>query len=436
MNVKKPKLGGLPKLDGSSSSSSSLPFLGNESSRGASQEYWEQVCIDCEPAELVTAVISAMEQQDSDRLIGLICGAIKQVVSNRSKLDNILTLSLTYLAKMRPNLFCNEVITAALLAVFRREYQPAFKGRPNNIACYVLATNLLMCGYREKSSWPESFVKLYIDDATNDRVWVDHEDCSVFVENICTAFGTRMPPKHLLVPDATNPTPPNVLMPNKDIAMDEESMESHSSDTLKLVDFGRKENQVPRFAHIQPTVEKLVLDAVKEHLNRRQAPDCSTRNCLKFLSVTSGICDVRALAITRLELWIHNQKLMKHAQELLTYICCNIRGTTPRDHEVLSNLVKMRLKTKPVMTVYLNTVKEMINSQPDILFILLKFVVQNELSNARNPNNMGMLTNMFQTAPDASAECLAEIYKEFLLQREDCIRTLRVFLRELVKILR
>lgn len=404
------------------------------------------MCIECEPGELCSAVLTAMEQQDSDRLIGLICGAIKQVLNNRSKLDNILTLSLTYLAKMRPNLFCNDVITAALLAIFRREPQPAFKGRTTNIACYVLATNLLMAGYREKTNWPESFVRIYTEDATNERIWVDQEDCSVFVENICTAFGTRVPPKHLLLADistavpgssgpGTNPTPPNPVL-GREMAMDEESMESHSSDTLKLVDFGRKENQVPRFAHIQPQVEKLVLDAVKEHLNRRQAPDCSTRNCLKFLSVTSGICDVRALAITRLELWIHNQKLMKHAQELLTYICCNIRGTTPRDHEVLSNLVKMRLKTKPVMNVYLNTVKEMINNQPDILFVLLKFVVQNELSNARNPNNMGMLTNMFQTAPNASAECLAEIYKEFLLQREDCIRTLRVFLRELVKILR
>lgn len=43
---------------------------------------------------------------------------------------------------------------------------------------------------------------------------------------------------------------------------------------------------------------------------------------------------------------------------------------------------------------------------------------------------------MFQTLPDDSAKHLAEIYKEFLLQRDDCIRTLRVFLRELVRMLR
>lgn len=43
---------------------------------------------------------------------------------------------------------------------------------------------------------------------------------------------------------------------------------------------------------------------------------------------------------------------------------------------------------------------------------------------------------MFHTAADNSAQYLAEIYKEFLLQRDDCLRTLRVFFRELVRMLR
>lgn len=43
---------------------------------------------------------------------------------------------------------------------------------------------------------------------------------------------------------------------------------------------------------------------------------------------------------------------------------------------------------------------------------------------------------MFQAKPDLAAKHLAEIYKEFLMQREDCLRTLRIFLRELVKVVR
>ncbi len=79
---------------------------------------------------------------------------------------------------------------------------------------------------------------------------------------------------------------------------------------------------------------------------------------------------------------------------------------------------------------------ELINLQPNVLYLTLKFVVQNELSNARNPNNMGILAAIFQTKPEPAANHLAEIYQEFLLQKDDCLKTLRVFLRELVKTLR
>lgn len=191
-----------------------------------------------------------------------------------------------------------------------------------------------------------------------------------------------------------------------------------------------------RYAQTTATTEKLVLDTIKEQISRRQTPDCSTRNFLKFLSTTSGLVEVRAMAVTRLELWIHNGKLMKPAQELLTYVCYNISGQCPKDSEVLTNLVKMRLKTKPLINIYMICLKEMVNHNSDTLVLLLKLLVTNELSSARNPNNMGMLANIFQAKPIESANSLAEIYQEFLMQREDCLRTLRVFLRELVKMLR
>ena len=99
----------------------------------------------------------------------------------------------------------------------------------------------------------------------------------------------------------------------------------------------------------------------------------------------------------------------------------------------------MRLKTKPLISIYMNCLKDLINQQPNILHLMLKSVVQQELLilyNARNPNNMGILATIFQAKPEAAATNLAEIYQEFLLLRDDCLKTLRVFLRELVKMLR
>lgn len=401
-------------------------------------EYWEQVAQECDGSELVQSVLTAIDRQDSDQVVALLCGAIKSVAT-RPKLENTQSLSLLYLAKLRPSMFCNEIVTSALLSILRRDSQPSFKVR-SNPSTHILAANLLARGYHNKTQWPESFVRYYIEDAINERVWVDFDECSAFVENICTAFGTKTPPKSMLQPELSSLTSITAIT-SRD-ATDEDSCDGNLSG-VNVESTKTGENQIicsvqSRYDHIKETIEKLVVDIAKEQFNRRQAPDCLTRNFLKFLSSVSGISDIRAMAITRLELWIHNGKLMKPAQELLTYICYNVNSNTIRDHEVLANLVKMRLKTKALINIYMNCIREMINLQPDILFVVLKNVVQNELSNARNPNNMGMgmLASIFQTKPDESARHLAAIYQEFLLQREDCLRTLRVFLRELVKMLR
>uniref|UniRef100_A0AAG5DFM4 DUF3677 domain-containing protein n=1 Tax=Anopheles atroparvus TaxID=41427 RepID=A0AAG5DFM4_ANOAO len=424
---RKREASGSMALVGASKSSSG----GDSSSSSSVLEYWEQCAMECESVDLAATVLGAIEQQDSDSVVGYICGAIKLLVSPKSKSESVLSLSLLYLARLRPHLFCNETITSALIAVLKRDGSGnAFKGR-NNPTMHILACNLLARGYSDKKQWPESFIRTYIDDAINDRVWVDYEECAPFTDNIVAAFGTKVPPKWMLQPELStlNPTSrDSATLPD----------DEHSTDSGLFGDALGKDPDAnpPRFGHMREQLERMVMDAVKDQLNRRQGPECSTKNFLRFLSLACGILEVRAFVVPRLEMWIHNGKLVKPVQELLTYLCYNVTGQNAKEHEVLSNLAKVRLKSKPLINIFMIGLKEMINCQPDILTPLLKYVVQNELSNARNPNNMGMLAMMFQTKPTESAAHLAEIYQEFLLQREDVLRTLRFFLRELVKMLR
>lgn len=165
----------------------------------STHEYWEQVAIDCDTVDLIPSVLSAIEQQNSDTVIALVCGAIRTLVTSRPKPDTMLILTLLYLAKIRPQLFCNEVVTTALMSILKRDGY-AFKIRTNP-TLHILAANLLARGYHNKTPWPISFVQTYIDDAINERVWVDYEECSSFIENVCTAFGTKNPPKSMLQPE-------------------------------------------------------------------------------------------------------------------------------------------------------------------------------------------------------------------------------------------
>lgn len=66
---------------------------------------------------------------------------------------------------------------------------------------------------------------------------------------------------------------------------------------------------------------------------------------------------IRVIAASRLEVWLHSGKLWRPAQELLAYLATNISGSSPRDQEVLAQLVKMRLKTKPLVNAYLSCLR-------------------------------------------------------------------------------
>ncbi|KAH8309173.1 hypothetical protein KR059_006614 [Drosophila kikkawai] len=416
-------------------------------SSGSSQcESWEQFAIDCELDNIIEAIFAALEQNDSETVGRLVCGVIKQTStsSSRSKVDNIAFLALTYVAKLQPNIFSTDIVACALLSFLRREANVKMRYNTN---LHILFANLLARGFVDISQWPEIMLRTYIDDAVNERYWADNELCAPLVKNICAAFKTRTPHISLLRWDVSSTAIPSGggggpgHRDSSSVIVDDDSGDN-STQSLDASPLNAESEPISdamctikaRFS--DAVVQKHVSDAIRDQLNKRQQQDNYTRNFLKFLCSTAGIAEVRCLSISRLELWIHNGKLVKFAQQLLSYICFNIKGRNTQDNEVLLVLVKMRLKTKPLINHYMSCLKEMIYLQPDILSTVMKLVVQNELSNTRNPNNMGMLATMFQTSSDQSAANLAEIYQEFLLQRDDCLRTLRVFLRELVRMLR
>ncbi|XP_034480051.1 integrator complex subunit 1 [Drosophila innubila] len=408
----------------------------------AQYEIWEQLAVECDLSNVLESIYTAIEQNDNEAVVRYICGIIRHATSaslaSRPKSDNIAYLTLLYLSKVHPNFFNNDVVVYALLSFLRRETNVKMRYNTN---LHIVFTNLITRGFSDVSQWPEILLRTYIDDAVNERFWADNDYCAPFVKNVCAAFGTRTPHLSLLRWDA-NTTVASGQAHRDNVTIDDDSGDN-STPSLDASPYlhGELDQTTDAICAIKrrfsdSTVQKLVSDAIRDQLNKRQQQDNYTRNFLKFLCSTSGIGEVRCLSISRLELWIHNGKLVKFAQQLLSYICFNIKGKSTQDNEVLLVLIKMRLKTKPLINHYMSCLKEMIHLQPDILSTIMKLVVQNELSNTRNPNNMGMLATMFQTSPDQSAVNLAEIYQEFVLQRDDCLRTLRVFLRELVRMLR
>lgn len=71
-------------------------------------------------------------------------------------------------------------------------------------ACLLLLTARPSCSEGSRSELPGAWTsalspQVYIEDSLGERIWVDSPHCKAFVDNIQTAFNTRMPPKSMLL---------------------------------------------------------------------------------------------------------------------------------------------------------------------------------------------------------------------------------------------
>ncbi|KAI8424722.1 hypothetical protein MSG28_006676 [Choristoneura fumiferana] len=424
-NIHKPSSSGVErKREGSTSFGPAPPS--KRSRIGSPAEAVGGTSLEVDPVDLVPNVLHALDTHNSDKLLGLLTGSIRLLKSQRSKPDPILCMSMLYLCKIRPNMFSHDVVTQSLCTLLKREQGAAFKSKGNPLV-FVLACNMLYAGHRDSNNWPDTFIKVYIEDALNERWWVECSWCKCLVENIVTAFSTKQPPPHLIPSDNTlggtmSPSGSgSPLMGSTDDDPDNTDLEY---------------TVYPRYSSSYETVEALVLEAIKEQIQRRAAPDAIGKGFLKLLSATCGFPEIRMISASRLEAWLHSGKLWRAAQELLACVCVNADACGPtaaRDHEVLAQLARMRLKTKPLQLAYQACLREMISDSPALLRSVVTHTIYNELSNVRSPNNMAVLCALIQAQPTAVPAAMADTYQELVLRQEDYLRPLRALSRECVR---
>lgn len=165
---------------------------------------------------------------------------------------------------------------------------------------------------------------------------------------------------------------------------------------LAFVEMSQVQFVWPRYEDLAESVEEYVLDMLRDQLNRRQPMDNVSRNLLRLLTATCGYKEVRQMAVQRLEMWLQNPKvrrgaveaqpwsgiqpgglhtvrqlrfwsvmasgwslsalplqLTKPAQDLLMSVCMNCNTHSSEDMEVISNLIKIRLKPKVLLNHYM-----------------------------------------------------------------------------------
>lgn len=392
------------------------------------------VPIEVPPTVLLDEIEAAELEGNDDRIEGVLCGAAKQLKVTRAKPDSILYLSLMYLAKIKPNIFATEGVIEALCSLLRRDASINFKAKGNSLVS-VLACNLLMAAYEEDENWPEIFVKVYIEDSLGERIWVDSPHCKTFVDNVQTAFNTKMPPKSMLLQGEAGRSGGDLSAGNSPhpALTEEEDSQTELLIAEEKLSPEQEGQLMPRYDDLTESVEEYVLDMLRDQLNRRQPIDNVSRNLLRLLTSTSGYKEVRLMTVQKLEMWLQNPKLTRPAQDLLMSVCMNCNTHASEDMDVISHLIKIRLKPKVLLNHYMLCVRELLNAHKDNLGTTIKFVIFNELSNARNPNNMQTLYTVLQHSPELAPKFLAMVFQDLLTNKDDYLRASRALLREIIK---
>ena len=285
---------------------------------------WESLAASVDPpvdaADLARAVMAAADEDGNDhRTAALLCASVRQLRGQRAKPDQTLYLSLLFLAKSHPHLFASsDAVVDAFVSLLKRDVKESYKSKGNALVS-VLAANVLMSAFAGERNWPEIFVRVYIDDAMGERVWVDHPDCKGFVDNIVTAFGTKTP--SAAASQSFYPAKPgeSASASNRECASppvgggssgpgsgsatptrvpDDDPMDTTGGGSpLNLAD--ASSSNVEQICQVQAryhgmtsATEHLVMEIVREQLGRRQGTDNITRNFLKFLTSACGLAEV------------------------------------------------------------------------------------------------------------------------------------------------
>lgn len=142
----------------------------------------------------------------------------KNLKTTKSKPCKVTWSSLLSVACLKPDMFTTEHVVNAMVNILRRDIGTGLKTiHKSNSHVHQMFLNLICHAFADKDNWPEAFVKvcsfnlisypiitlcgflqLYVEDAIGDRIIIDSPYAKPFVDNVITAFHTKVPPSSLL----------------------------------------------------------------------------------------------------------------------------------------------------------------------------------------------------------------------------------------------
>ncbi|CAH8545718.1 unnamed protein product [Schistosoma bovis] len=176
--------------------------------------------VEVDPSELVTRVEAALSANDMNLVEFLVSAALNQLKTSSghgtlgsslssgsdfrpvhsgvgSRLLPGISLGLLVLAQDHPNVFIRPTILDQLILILSLSPRELGISLPSAAittimarirGLHVLIANILYLALSSQTKWPSKLVKVYLEDSLANRVWVDQDECRLFVLNLETVF--------------------------------------------------------------------------------------------------------------------------------------------------------------------------------------------------------------------------------------------------------
>jgi integrator complex subunit 1 len=161
-----------------------------------------------------------------------------------------------------------------------------------------MAAVTLFGAYDSVDDWPAVFVRVWLDDALYERVWVDAVECRMFTDNICTVFGvSRTGGSHKLMTRTAE----------DDSTMD---VSETSQVRMRYMSVVPAHTNTPRYTSATAdTVRAYVCAHLNDWCTRRV--DLLPKSLMRTLTRTMPLADMRALVAGKLDQWLQNAKVRR-----------------------------------------------------------------------------------------------------------------------------
>lgn len=252
-------------------------------------------------------------------------------------------LTIVYLCKLRPDIFKESTLVNTCLDLLRQGQTASLM--KNSPILSFLAANLLYQAYRDQRVWPLEFVKGYLEDGLRGRIWIDHEQSHLLVQNILTVF--KPPLTSAREDEETTDTESVPICSRYSSPELAAQVESYMADTLTeaLSNF-EQSRQADKSNQLQPSQKTI----------------SSLESIIKMLEVSVGLRSCRRIASSNLETWLNLPWSSRYAKVLLARLCERLQDEPAEDMDCAKEILSIKLRGTHNIQLFLDSVSKLVSS--------------------------------------------------------------------------